>query len=54
MALQIQHSVIIGIQAVCNAELLQLQRQMVSVQEFIGALHHEVVTLGRIGYKNKS
>lgn len=46
--------VIIGIQAASNAVLLQLQRQMVSVQGFTEALHHEVVTLSRIRWKNKS
>lgn len=46
--------VIIGIQALCNAVLLQLQRQMASVQGFTGALHHEVVIQSRIRWKNKS
>ena len=45
---------ITGIQAACNAVLLQLQRQMASVQGFTEALHHEVVILSRIRWKNKS
>lgn len=46
--------VITGIQAACNAVLLQLQRQMASVQGFTEALQHEVVILSRIRWKNKS
>lgn len=46
--------VIISIQAACNAALLQLQRQMVSVHGFTGALHHEVLIQSRIRWENKS